>query len=85
MSIWAGDQRRLRDGARGAAMEEPTADTPQKEIRKYLGRMHESLCAMQSLDDLGSDEANKQAWDDMIALERKYARAKALLREPDAS
>lgn len=61
-------------------MTEPTADTPQEEIRAYLARLGDCLAAMGSIEDAGSPEANKQAWEDMVTLERKYDRIKGLLK-----
>ncbi len=72
------DRRRLADGARAMALTPPkTAE----EIRRQLDVLHDSICALQSLDDLGSAEANQRAWDDMITLQQRYAALKATLKE----
>jgi hypothetical protein len=76
------DERRLRDGAAAKKLSEPVSEA---EIRQQLQQLHRAICAMQSLDDLGSDEANQRAWDDMMELEGKYKRLSEKLAEKNAA
>ncbi len=62
------DQRRLRDGEKAASLEEPTTV---EEIKQQLEVICDGARALQSLDDLGSPEANQDAWDQMLALEAR--------------
>ena len=71
------DKRRLSEGKEANILE--LADTPQ-ELRKQIRNLGEAILAMQSLDDLGSIEANDSAWDMMIGLQNKRNRAKEKLR-----
>jgi hypothetical protein len=50
-------------------------------IQAELPQLHDAICAMQSLDDLGDDEANNQADRDMRALLVRYERLEAKLKE----
>lgn len=72
------DQRRLRDGAKAQLLDEPKTA---KEIRAQLDVLHDGIAALQSLDDLGSEEANDQAWNDMLALQRKAEVLRERLRQ----
>lgn len=63
------DQRRLRDGEAASNLPKPFSI---QEMRRQLVILHNAICAMQSLDDLGSVEANKKAWNDMLALSQRY-------------
>lgn len=65
------DKRRLEKGAAALALPEPTTE---QELEDTIGVLHDAIAALQSLDDLGSDQANQQAWDDQLLLYRKYAR-----------
>jgi hypothetical protein len=72
------DERRLRDGAEAMALPAPrTLD----EARNYVSVLHDGMVALQSLDDLGSEDANRRAWDDMLELERRSEAVK--LRFPE--
>ena len=62
------DQRRLNDGARAMALSEPKN---LKEMEEQLRVIYDGALALQSMDDLGSPEANQRAWDDMIELQRR--------------
>jgi hypothetical protein len=73
------DQRRLRDGARALASSEPSGSDVAA-WRAHVEALGDAVAAMQSLDDLGSTEANNQAWSDMLALQEKWEAAKAQLR-----
>ena len=50
-------------------------DANRKEIEQALEEVYDGIRALQSTDDLGSEEANQRAWDDMVELGE---RAKAL-------
>lgn len=63
------DQRRLNDGASAGALSEPQTLA---EAKAKLERLGDAVAAMQSLDDLGSPEANKAAMADADALMRRY-------------
>jgi hypothetical protein len=66
------DERRLRDGAVGLGL--PTDDLAQLTLAELEARrssLHDAAVAMQSLDDLGSTEANQRAWDEMVELGRR--------------
>lgn len=47
-----------------------------EEMREQLLVLADGICALQSLDDLGSKEANDAAWNDMLVLQDKYSRLK---------
>jgi hypothetical protein len=74
-------RRRLTDGARALALQEPSADLERwgEAMRGYVLELGDAVAAMQSLDDLGSPEANKQAWDDMQKLQKRWVAAKRKL------
>jgi hypothetical protein len=71
-------KRRLADGARAKALSEPTTKA---EIEAQLETIYDGMLALQSLDDLGSDEANNQAFRDLDELQARYDRLKAKLKE----
>ena len=72
------DQRRLNDGARAKALSEPKN---LKEMKEQLSIIFDGMLALQSLDDLGSPEANQQAWDDMTELQIRYDALKSKVEE----
>ncbi len=72
------DQRRLQDGANAKCHDESKTA---KEIRAQLDVLSDGITALQCLDDLGSQEANEQAWNDMLALQRKEGILKKQLRQ----
>ncbi len=78
--VTAVDRRRLGDAARGLAL--PTSDVEVMPLAE-LDRLHESLLdaarAAQSLDDLGSPEANEVAWWDACELSRRADAVGAVL------
>jgi hypothetical protein len=43
--------------------------------------LHDGIAALQSLDDLGSEEDNNRAWNDMLELEKRYDRVAARIKE----
>jgi hypothetical protein len=67
------DKRRLNDGARALGRGK---GLPSKlsELQDLKTELHDGIAALQSLDDLGSEEANKRAWDDMLELQKRYDR-----------
>ena len=71
------DMRRLNDGAKASrllAQDPKTID----ECRSQIEELSDAIAAMQSLDDLGSAEANQRAMDDMDALLARYQYLKTL-------
>ena len=62
------DRRRLRDGAEALALPEPKT---LKEMETQLQALWDGAVALQSTDDMGSPEANKQVYDDMLELQRR--------------
>lgn len=66
--------RRLKDGA--TALEIPVDPLPTTvgELEVLRGQLHDGIAALQSLDDLGSEDANRDAYDDMLALQYRYDR-----------
>jgi hypothetical protein len=70
------DKRRLQDGEKASSLTEPQTE---QEIRQQLEILADGIRALQSLDDLGSEAANDAAWEDMLALQRKYDRLKKKL------
>lgn len=48
---------------------------------KQLDQLHEAICAMQSLDDLGSPEANHAAMAQADALILEYDKLKSEIKE----
>lgn len=60
---------RLKKGAAALALPEPVTV---EAMRARLPVLHEAICAMQSLDDLGSKGANQQADADGLELQRRY-------------
>jgi hypothetical protein len=74
--ISAIDQRRLRDA--DAALILPQPET-QKQLLLQLNMVRDAIAALQSLDDLGSSEANALANSKMHVLQEKYDRLKVQL------
>lgn len=65
------DAIRLRDGANAIQiLDEPDPETIEG-LQAKLNVVMGGAMALQSLDDLGSKEANDAAWEDMLTLERK--------------
>lgn len=75
----ARDERRLRDGA--SALREPTNYEAMsiKELRALRERLGDGARALQSMDDLGSPEANQRAWADMQELMKRLAAVEATI------
>lgn len=65
-------KRRLRDGQ--SALETSSKPLPKtiQDLTDLRNKLHDGIAAPQSLDDLGSEEANQEAWDNMLALQRRY-------------
>ncbi len=74
------DRRRLADGSRALAEAEHTPETAE-EIRAQLEVVGDGIAALQSLDDLGSDEANASAARDHDELWVRYRALKKSLEE----
>lgn len=72
------DLERLKKGAAALAMPEPTTVG---EMHEQLLDLHLACCAMQSLDDLGTDIANKKAHRDLDILMDRHARLKQRIKE----
>ena len=72
------DQRRLNDGARAMALKEPKT---LKEMEVQLRVIYDGALALQSMDDIGSPEANQKAWDDMIELQTRGVALKNKIEE----
>ena len=65
----ARDKIRLAKGAAALALPEPNGLV---DMEAQLIVLHAATCAMQSLDDLGDDEKNRQAHRDMCVLQERY-------------
>lgn len=63
-------RRRLRDGAT-AMRYSPAPDYDLRGLKLELSVLHDGAVALQSLDDLGSVEANNKACDDIVVLQRR--------------
>lgn len=72
------DMRRLRNGERGKAI--ILSDNIDK-LEEQIDTLHDATVAMQSLDNLGSPEANQQAYEDMRALTSKCDLAEKKLNQ----
>jgi len=64
-------KRRLNDGARAIALDIETSDDLDA-LKSYKSELHDGIAALQSLDDLGSEDANNAAWNDMLELQRRH-------------
>lgn len=63
------DQRRLKDGARAAKIDVSKVDTmTPDQLRTIYGELFDGAVALQSTDDLGSEDANKAAMSVMDTL-----------------
>ena len=71
------DRRRLRDGAEALALPGPKT---LEEMEIQLQALWDGAVALQSTDDLGSPEANRKTFNDMLELQR---RAEALQKKID--
>jgi hypothetical protein len=63
------DRRRLRDGAEALSLPEPQT---LHEMKEQLQALMDGAVALQSMEDLGSPEANERAWNDMMELQRRH-------------
>lgn len=72
----AADRRRLGDGKRAMALKEPRSAAA---MRAQIESLDDAVLAMQSLDDLGSPEANNLADAGMMELQRRRGRLERLL------
>lgn len=74
--ISAIDERRLRDADAALMLPEPVE---KKELIEQLAVVRDAIAALQSLDDLGTIEANALADSKTLVLQEKYNRLKARL------
>ena len=72
------DRRRLNDGARAMSLPEPKN---LKEMEEQLGVIEDGALALQSMDDLGSPEANDKAWNDMLKLQKRAEALRAKIKK----
>lgn len=73
--------RRLNDGEEALSLQtKPLPDTLEK-LQDLRGKLHDGIVALQSLDDLGSEDANQRAWDDMLELQSRYTQVEAKIAE----
>ena len=62
-------KRRLKEGERGESVQFKDLKALSLEVlQKNYSTLCDSIVALQSLDDLGSPEENRRAWDQMIKL-----------------
>lgn len=73
--------RRLNDGATALALPVETLPSTLGGLETMRDQLHDGIAALQSLDDLGSEDANQAAWDDMLALQSRYGRVVARIAE----
>ena len=73
-------KRRLRDGAEAMNLEVRT-DVGLDQLIDLRNQLHDGIAALQSLDDLGSEEANQRAWDDMLELQKRYAKVEKQIKK----
>lgn len=72
MTYSAVTKRRLRDGAKGMSVGVmDLQESSVEDLQRKYSSLSDSIVALQSLDDLGSPEANQEAWDDMIELSKR--------------
>ena len=67
--------RRFRDLHRESV--EWTEPPSMQDAQRQLEDLHDAIAAGQSLDDLGSPEANDAAWNRIVALLDRYKRLEA--------
>jgi len=72
--------RRLGDGQRALKLEVPTSEDLHA-LRQYRDELHAGIAALQSLDDLGNEQANQDAWNDMLELQRRYTNVVTKIKE----
>jgi hypothetical protein len=63
------DRYRLEKGQKAMNLEHPQTIT---DAKIQLMDLADAICALQSMDDLGSPEANDAAWNDMLVLQERY-------------
>ncbi len=68
------DQQRLQKGADAKLLPEPKTEA---EARRVIVELTDAVLAMQSLDDLGSFQANQKAWGDLCDLEHRLETLKS--------
>jgi hypothetical protein len=73
--------RRLNDGATSIGLQvEPLPDTLEA-LASLRDQLYNGMVALQSLDDLGSEDANQAAYDDMLVLQYRYDRVVSRILE----
>ena len=75
------DRRRLRDGAEASAAGDLPDDASLERLKARRDQLSDAIRAMQSLDDLGTHEANDAALEQMRALEEQEMRVVARIAE----
>jgi hypothetical protein len=65
------DQRRLRDGRLALDASQELSAMTIVQLRELRDTLFDGALALQSLDDLGSPEANRAAWNDCVELDRR--------------
>ena len=65
------DRERLKRGAQALALDEPKTN---RQVLEQLDVLHTGIAALQSMDDLGSDAANRRAMRDIGVLIKKHDR-----------
>ena len=71
--------RRLRDGERAMTASENLDQLDRESLRTLRFDLENAVLAMQSLDDLGSEDANNKAWNDMLELQKRLDTVKRML------
>jgi hypothetical protein len=74
-------RRRLNDGQQALETSKNPLPESIQGLTELRNQLHDGIAALQSLDDLGSEQANQQAWDDMIALQVRYDEVTTKLKE----
>lgn len=65
-------KRRLKDGDKSLSINTDNLPDTIEELKDIKNQLHDGIVALQSLDDLGSEDANKDAFDNMLALQYRY-------------
>jgi hypothetical protein len=68
------DKRRLGKGARASMLPDPIT---REESEQQIKQLDEAIIALQSMDDLGTPEANQSAWQQMLDLQKRQDDLKA--------
>ncbi len=79
------DQRRLRDGAAALALDMNVAMLSKEKLLELRKKLYNGAVALQSMDDLGSEEANAKAARDLEELSRRIKLVDAFLSRKTAT